>query len=71
MFLHNLLNVLVQIANKIGLQKKILDCLNMGSKQHAYSFVAKVFATNFADTSCMGQDILSGIFMIRVFCNEQ
>jgi hypothetical protein len=27
MFLHNLLNVLVQIANKIGLQKKIEEAI--------------------------------------------
>jgi hypothetical protein len=27
-FLHNLLNVLVQIANKTGLQKEILNCLS-------------------------------------------
>jgi hypothetical protein len=26
MFLHNLLNVLVQIANKMGFQKKIYKC---------------------------------------------
>jgi hypothetical protein len=29
MFLHNLLNVLVQIANKMGLQKKSLSRLSM------------------------------------------
>jgi hypothetical protein len=29
MFLHNLLNVLVQIANKMGLQKKLLSHLRL------------------------------------------
>jgi hypothetical protein len=28
MFLHNLLNVLIQIANKIGLQKKVFEVRN-------------------------------------------
>jgi hypothetical protein len=34
MFLHNLLNVLVQITNKIGLQKKILLQAEPGSQEY-------------------------------------
>jgi hypothetical protein len=46
MFLHNLLNVLVQIANKMGLQKEKNSVFERAKTVHALDMLAPVIGTD-------------------------